>query len=87
MLTYQIDVIVNAMMHAYVNVMLQAFMNILIQVSGFMVLHSIMNVMLHYVIKSRSEQAPGSVFHPLDENTKIDCGFLGPFVVQLKIRF
>ena len=29
--------------------------------------------------RSRSEQAPGSVFHPRDENTKIDCGFLGPF--------
>ena len=27
----------------------------------------------------RSEEAPGSVFHPRDKNTKIDCGFLGPF--------
>ena len=35
--------------------------------------------------KSRSEQAPGSVFHPRDENTKIDCGFLGPFWCNKKL--
>ena len=29
-------------------------------------------------LKSRSEQAPGSEFHPRDESDKIDCGFLGP---------
>ena len=34
---------------------------------------------------SRSEQAPGSVFHPRDENTKIDCGFLEPFCVNKKL--
>ena len=34
---------------------------------------------------SRSEQAPGSVFHPRDENTKIDCGFLGPFWCNKKL--
>ena len=31
------------------------------------------------MFKSRSEQAPGSEFHPRDESDKIDCGFLGPF--------
>ena len=31
-----------------------------------------------YKYKSRSEQAPGSEFHPRDEREKIDCGFLGP---------
>ena len=35
--------------------------------------------------KSRSEQAPESVFHPRDENTKIDCGFLGPFWCNKKL--
>ena len=31
-------------------------------------------------LKSRSEQAPGSEFHPRDEKyiKKYDCGFLGP---------
>ena len=28
--------------------------------------------------KSRSEQAPGSEFHPRGESDNIDCGFLGP---------
>ena len=35
--------------------------------------------------KSRSEQAPGSGFHPRDESTKIDCGFLGPQWCNTKI--
>ena len=30
------------------------------------------------VVRSRSEQAPGSGFHPRDKSTKIYCGFLGP---------
>ena len=30
-------------------------------------------------LTSRSEQAPGSAFHPRDENNQIDCGFLGRF--------
>ena len=34
---------------------------------------------------SRSEQAPRSVFHPRDENTQIDCGFLGPFWCKKKL--
>ena len=33
---------------------------------------------LHVVDKSRSEQAPGSAFHPCDESTNIDWGLLGP---------
>ena len=31
-----------------------------------------------YMNTSRSEQAPGSEFHPCDESGKIDCGCLGP---------
>jgi hypothetical protein len=34
---------------------------------------------------SRSEQAPGSVFHPRDENGKIDCDFLQPFWCNIKV--
>ena len=34
---------------------------------------------------SRSEQATGSAFHPRDENTIMDCGFLGPFWCSKKI--
>ena len=35
--------------------------------------------------KSRSKEAPGSVFHPRDENGKIDCDFLGPFWCNIKV--
>ena len=31
--------------------------------------------MINALYTSRSEQAPGSVFHPRDENTKINCVF------------
>ena len=34
---------------------------------------------------SRSEQAPGSVFHPRDENGKLDFDFLGPFWSNIKV--
>ena len=34
---------------------------------------------------SRSEQAPGSVFHPSDESGKIDCDFLRPFWCNIKV--
>ena len=37
------------------------------------------------VFISWSEQAPGSVFHPRDENNQIDCGFLGPFWCNKKL--
>ena len=36
--------------------------------------------------KSRSEQAPGSEFHPRDESEKIACDFLGPFWCNKKIN-
>ena len=35
--------------------------------------------------RSRSEQAPGNVFHPRDKNNKIDCGFLGPSWCNIKL--
>ena len=35
--------------------------------------------------RSRSEQAPGSVFHPRDESGKIYCDFLGPFWCNIKV--
>ena len=35
--------------------------------------------------RSRSEQAPGSVFHPRDESGKIDCDFLRPFWCNIKV--
>ena len=35
--------------------------------------------------KSKSEQAPGIVFHPRDENGKIDCDFLQPFWCNIKV--
>ena len=34
---------------------------------------------------SRSEQAPGSVFHPRDESGKIDCDFPQPFWCNIKV--
>ena len=37
------------------------------------------------MITSRSEQAPGSVFHPCDKSGKIDCDFLGPFWNNIKV--
>ena len=36
--------------------------------------------------RSRSEQAPGSEFHPRDESEKIDCGFLGPSWCNKKVN-
>ena len=35
--------------------------------------------------RSRSEQAPGSGFHPHDKSYKIDCGFLGPSWCNKKV--
>ena len=35
--------------------------------------------------KSRSEQAPGSVFHPHDESEKNCCDFLGPVRCNIKV--
>ena len=35
--------------------------------------------------KSRSEQVPGSGFHPRDTSTKNYCGFLGPCWCKKKI--
>ena len=40
---------------------------------------------LSQIPKSRSEQAPGSAFHPRDENGKIYCDFLGPFRCNIKV--
>ena len=37
------------------------------------------------LVRSRSEQAPGSVFHPRDDSGKIDCDFLGPFGCDIKV--
>ena len=34
--------------------------------------------------KSRSEQAPGSVFHPRDESGKNNCDLLLPFWCNIK---
>ena len=34
---------------------------------------------------SSSEQAPGSAFHPRDENTTMNCGFLGSFWCNKKL--
>ena len=36
--------------------------------------------------KSRSEQAPGSEFHPRDKSEKNDCGFLGPSWCNKKVN-
>ena len=36
---------------------------------------------------SRSEEAPGSVFHPRDKSGKVDCDFFATFFVQYKSRF
>ena len=36
--------------------------------------------------KSRSEQAPGSEFHPRDESEKNDFGFLGPSGSNKKVN-
>ena len=36
--------------------------------------------------RSRSEQAPGSEFHPGDESDKIDCCFLGPSWCNKKVN-
>ena len=36
--------------------------------------------------KSRSEQAPGSEFHPRDESDKIYCGFMGPSWCNQKVN-
>ena len=38
-----------------------------------------------HTCRSRSEQAPGSVFHPRDESEKINCDFLGPFWYNIKL--
>ena len=35
--------------------------------------------------RSRSEQAPGSGFHPRDESDKVDCEFLGPSWFNKKV--
>ena len=35
---------------------------------------------------SRSEQAPGSEFHPRDKSERIDCGFLGPSWYNKKVN-
>ena len=40
---------------------------------------------LSEMLKRRSEQAPGSVFHPRDESEKIDSDFLGPFWCHIKV--
>ena len=37
------------------------------------------------VLRSRSEQAPGSVFHPHDINEKNYCDFLGPSWCNIKV--
>ena len=36
------------------------------------------NSNIYPIFRSRSEQAPGSEFHPRDESEKNYCGFLGP---------
>ena len=36
--------------------------------------------------RSRSEQAPGSEFHPRDESEKNVCGFLGPSWCSKKVN-
>ena len=35
--------------------------------------------------RSRSEQAPGSEFHPRDESEKVDFDFLGPSWCKKKV--
>ena len=39
---------------------------------------AILSASLEKKYKSRSEQAPGSEFHPRGESEQIYCGFLGP---------
>ena len=39
----------------------------------------------HESATSRSEQAPGSVYHPRDKSGKIYCDFLRPFWCNIKI--
>jgi hypothetical protein len=43
-------------------------------------------VQKNWISRSKSEQAPGSEFHPRDESEKIDCGFLGPSWCNKKIN-
>ena len=38
------------------------------------------------MFRSRSEQAPGSEFHPRDESEKNDCGFLGSSWCKKKVN-
>ena len=38
-----------------------------------------------YLVKSRSEQAPGSVFKPRDKSEKNLCDFLGPSWWNIKV--
>ena len=45
-----------------------------------------MRWLFHRFAVSRSEQAPGSEFHPRDESDKIDCGFLGPSLCNKKVN-
>ena len=37
-------------------------------------------------LRSRSEQVPGSEFHPRDESEKNDCRFLGPSWCNKKVN-
>ena len=39
-----------------------------------------------YMPISRSEQAPGSEFHPWDKSEKVDCDFLGPSWCNKKVN-
>ena len=39
----------------------------------------------HHFFKSRSKEAPGSVFHPHDNSEKNLCDFLGPFWCNIKV--
>ena len=41
--------------------------------------------LVQVITKSRSEQPPGSVFHPRDEKEKNDCDFLGPSWCNIKL--
>ena len=38
------------------------------------------------MVKSRSEQAPESEFHPREKSEKKDCGFLGPSWCNKKVN-
>ena len=46
---------------------------------------ALVHITAEHCTRSRSEQAPGSEFHPRDKSDKIDCGFFRPFWSNKKL--